>query len=110
MVWTRKDSGVSKEVLLFYQSSTGSPQQGPDPDWMYQGLLAEQGPLCVRSLSLSAHLGPTKTRRQELLCFVDKETDSESNVAKSWWLVSLWARSVSESEFSLHLASSYVDT
>ena len=108
MVWTRKDSGLSAEVLLLYQSSTGAPQQGPDPDWMDQGLLAEQGPLCVKSLSLSAHLGPTKARGQELLCFVDKETDSESNMAT--WLVSLWARSGSESEFSLHLASSYVDT
>lgn len=110
LVWTRKDSGVSEEVLLLYQSSTGAPFQVPDPDWMDQGLLAEQELLCVRSLSLSVRLGPTKARGQELLCFVDRETDLESNVAKSWWLVSLWARSVSESEFSLHLAASYVDT
>lgn len=101
---------LSEEVLFLYQLSTRAPHQVPDPDWMDQGLLAEQGPLYVRSLSLSAHLGPTKARGRELLCFVDKETDLESNVAKSWWLVSLWARSVSRSEFSLHLAASYVDT
>ena len=83
LVWTRKDSGLSEEVLRLHQSSMGAPQQGSDPDWMDQGLLAEQGPLCVKSLSLSAHLGLTKARGQELLCFVDKETDSESNLAKS---------------------------
>lgn len=61
----------------------GAPLQVPYPDWMDQGLLAEQEPLCVRSLSLSAPLGPTKARGQELLCFVDKETDLESNMAQS---------------------------
>ncbi|KAI4588112.1 hypothetical protein MJG53_002520 [Ovis ammon polii x Ovis aries] len=36
---------LSEEVLFLYQLSTRAPHQVPDPDWMDQGLLAEQGPL-----------------------------------------------------------------
>lgn len=53
-------------ALLFHRSPTGTLDQGPDLNWMYQGPYAELGGkippehlLCVRDLSLTAHLDPT---------------------------------------------------
>ena len=86
---------VDQEGQLCF--STGH-QWGLLPAGWSRGPAQSRGSLCVRSLSLSTHLGATKARGQELPCFVEKETDSESNLAKGSWLVSLWAGSVSKSQ------------